>query len=178
MIQRSDTANWFAKYLQPHESSLRAYLRSSLPNNNDIDDIVQDSYAKILQVREKTDVRNEKALLFTIARNAVRDYYRHKSVIRHESLQPTWESTQFQSPSNVEENFNTQQELQFLSEAIRSLPPRCREVFLLKKIHGYSQKDIAERLRISENTVETLIAKGLRRCRDYMRNIHSNHSSI
>lgn len=45
----------------------------------------------------------------------------------------------------------------------------CRDVFLLRKIQGLPQREIAMRLNISENTVETLVARGARRCADYMR---------
>jgi DNA-directed RNA polymerase specialized sigma24 family protein len=53
--------------------------------------------------------------------------------------------------------------------AVRSLPERCRQVFLLRKIQNLSQREIASRLSISENTVESLVAKGARRCADYLR---------
>lgn len=56
-----------------------------------------------------------------------------------------------------------------LAEAMRSLPVRCREVLILRKIHGLAQKEIAQRLGISENTVESLVSRGLRRCASYLR---------
>ena len=45
-----------------------------------------------------------------------------------------------------------------------ALPTRCRQVFTLRKVYGYSQKQIAERLQISENTVEQHLTKAARRC--------------
>ena len=60
-----------------------------------------------------------------------------------------------------------QQELTLLTEAIRELPERCRQVFLLRKIQELPQKVIAQRLGISESTVETLVAKGSARCANY-----------
>ena len=42
-------------------------------------------------------------------------------------------------------------------------------MFLLRKIQGLSQREIATRLGISENTVESLVGKGTRRCADYVR---------
>ena len=62
-----------------------------------------------------------------------------------------------------------EQELALLNEAIDTLPQRCREVLLLRKIKGLSHSEIAVLLGISANTVETQVARGMRRCIDYLR---------
>ena len=166
----SETSHWFVEHLQPHESSLRAYLRSSLSSSSDVDDVVQDTYARILKVRETAAIRSAKALLFAVARNAVRDLIRRRSVARHEPITEIDDSPVLQDMMvDVVEFVSRQQELALLSGAISALPARCREVLLLRKIQGLSQKEIATRLGISENTVETLVAKGTRRCRDFLR---------
>ena len=59
---------------------------------------------------------------------------------------------------------NSHQELAVLVKAIQGLPDRCRQVFALRKVYGYSQKEIALRLNISENTVEQHLTKAARRC--------------
>ncbi|MES2694263.1 MAG: sigma factor, partial [Verrucomicrobiota bacterium] len=65
-----ETARWFAQEVQPHESELRAYLRSKFSRHLDIDDLVQETYARLLQSREQTKVRSTKGYLFATARNA------------------------------------------------------------------------------------------------------------
>ena len=47
-------------------------------------------------------------------------------------------------------------------------PPQCQKVFVLKKVHGYSHKEIAKELEISISTVEKHAASGLKRCSEYM----------
>lgn len=173
----SETTRWFVEHLQPHESSLRAYLRSSLSSASDVDDVIQDTYTRILRVRETTEVRSGKALLFTVARNAVRDFIRHRAIAKHEPITETVGSPVLQDQANVVEFVSRQQELALLTEAIRALPTRCREVLLLRKIQNLSQKEIAARLGISENTVETLVAKGTRRCRDFLRELGVSSSA-
>jgi len=51
-----------------------------------------------------------------------------------------------------------------LVKAIQGLPDRCRQVFTLRKVYGYSQKEIASRMNISEHTVEQHLTKAARRC--------------
>jgi RNA polymerase sigma-70 factor (ECF subfamily) len=59
------------------------------------------------------------------------------------------------------------QELALLTEAIQSLPDRCRQIFTLRKIYGMSQKDIAARLALSEHTVSAQLTIGLHKCTEF-----------
>lgn len=73
------------------------------------------------------------------------------------------------SPEDIEvseECIDTSERDAALWEAIASLPPRCREVFLAAKRDGWSHKEIAESMGISTKTVEAQITKALNRLRD------------
>ena len=59
---------------------------------------------------------------------------------------------------------NLIQEQDLHARVIASLPDKCREVLTLRKIHGLSQKEIAQRLGIAEHTVEKHISHGVRLC--------------
>lgn len=50
-----------------------------------------------------------------------------------------------------------------------SLPARCREIFILRKIKGLSQKEIARELGLSEPNVQVQASRGLRRCAESLR---------
>lgn len=144
-------------------------MRSSVPCGSDVDDVVQDTFARIIRLRAREGIRSGKALLFAVARNAVRDLMRHRAVARHEPVPDDLESSAIpHSDSNVVDFVSRREELGLLGEAIATLPTRCREVLLLRKIQGCSQKEIAARFGISESTVETLVARGTRRCTEYL----------
>jgi RNA polymerase sigma-70 factor (ECF subfamily) len=64
--------------------------------------------------------------------------------------------------------------IRLLARAIAALPPQCAKIFILRKMQGMSQKEIAVRLNISVRTVENHVAVGLSRCRAFMR----EHSGI
>lgn len=74
---------------------------------------------------------------------------------------PIWKLSKF---STKESRLNSDQELAMLVKAIQGLPARCRQIFALRKVYGYSQKEIALRLNISENTVEQHLTKAARHC--------------
>lgn len=163
-----DQARWFAEEVQPHESSLRAWLCRTF-QSADVDDLVQEVYARVLRERERGQVRSAKSFLFAVARNAVRDMLRRRATAQAEPITENVFLPVLDERPGTVDFVSRKQELALLGEAIRSLPDRCRQVFLLRKIQGLSQKEIAARLGISENTVETLVSKGVRRCADYVR---------
>jgi RNA polymerase sigma factor (sigma-70 family) len=168
-ITFSDQSRWFAEEVLPHEQPLRSYLRQSLPSLADVDDLVQDCFARIMRARNTGTVRSPKPLLFAIARNAVRDFITRKTRAVLIPITETEGLAVLEEGSDVVELVCRKQELALLTEAIHSLPERCREVLLLRKIKGLSQKEIAELLGIAEHTVEALAAKGTRRCADFLR---------
>lgn len=168
-IDCADQARWFAEEVQPHERPLRSYLRQSLPTLEDVDDLVQECFARLLRARRTTEIRATKPLLFAIARNAVRDFISRKSRASLVPITETLETPVLVDDADVVEFVCRRQEIALLTEAIQSLPDRCREVLLLRKIKGLPQKEIAALLGIAEHTVEVLAAKGTRRCAEYLR---------
>ncbi len=73
--QKSDQARWFAEEVQPHESLLRSWLRGLFPSLSDVDDLVQESYARLIRARSAGKVDYAKAYLFTTARNVAHDIF-------------------------------------------------------------------------------------------------------
>ncbi len=164
-----ESEKWFAEQVRPHEAALRFHLRRVTSSLADVDDVVQDSYLRLFKARRSGEIRTPKAMLFTIARNAARDLFRRKQVADPIPITENQPLAVLSDEPSVAEAVCRQQELALLEEAMRSLPSRCREVLMLRKIHQLSQREIASRLGISENTVESLVGKGSRRCADFLR---------
>ena len=164
----SESGRWFAEEVQPHESSLRRYLRGVFPSLPDIDDLVQESYARLIRARESgPGVGYAKAFLFTTARNAALDLFRRRRVGAIDGGANLAALAGAEDRPDAAEALNKQQELEMLSAAVRGLPERCRQVLTLRLLYGMAQKEIAAELRISEHTVKAQLAKGMRRCADY-----------
>jgi len=67
--------------------------------------------------------------------------------------------------AGVEQQVDRGQQMRLLLQAVNGLPPKCRDVFVLRMIDGLSQREIAERLGIAVSTVEKHLARGLQQCR-------------
>jgi RNA polymerase sigma-70 factor (ECF subfamily) len=164
-----EQAEWFAAEVKPHDMALRAYLHANFPSLNDVDDVVQESYVKLLQARKRGKIAFTKAYLFTTARNTALALFRRPRIFSDKPVTDPAILRISEERADVAEHVSTSQEIALLLDAVDSLPTRCREIFMLRKLQGVSQKEIAVRLGLSEQTVQVQIARGAKKCARYLR---------
>ena len=148
-----------------------AHAVSKIVHPKDIEDVVQETYVKICQIEKFQEIKYPRAFLLKIAKNIALD----KIKSADSRLTVSMVGDELDS-LNVENEFldetyamaATQEEFAMYCEAMRRLPTQCRRAFVLKKIYGFSQKEISGHMGISEKTVEKHIAIGIKRCCDYM----------
>jgi len=164
----SEHAPWFAAHVQPHEAMLRAWLANRFGARVPIDDLVQDAFVRVLRAHAAGELQAPKAFLFATARNLGLDYLRRHHVARTGSLVETDLSNVLDDASDVPEIVARNQELALLTEAIQTLPDRCRQVFTLRTVYGMTQREIGEKLGISDRTVAAQLAIGTAKCTAFM----------
>lgn len=161
--------SWFRDEVQTFEPQLRSILGRDRVQFADVDEIVQESYRRILEVRRTQEIRSPAGLLVTIAKNISRDRLRKKS---YASMNFVGNVEDMRIPS-LEDLPDAEMvradEVAVLESAIRKLPQRCREVLVLRTYQKLSYKEIAERLDISVKTVETQLARAISKCRKHFR---------
>lgn len=160
----TDQTLWFITEVQPHRPALRAWLLARFPTLPDVDDVVQETFVRILRAREVTPVRSVRALLFVTARNLALDTVRRQKVVRFEAITEEMNLTVVDDRGDVLAALNQQQELELLTQAIQSLPDRCRQVMTLRTSYGYTAKQIAGCLGVSESTIDKELAQGIHLC--------------
>ena len=165
-LPQSDHNAWFTAELAPHEPALRAYLHG-LVNPSDIDDLVQETYARLLRARDRGKIESPRGLLFATARNAARDLFRRRTTANTIPITESVERCVFDDAPNAAEAASRRQETDLLAIAIAELPARCREVLVLRKFENLSHREIAERLGITVHTVEVQLTKALHRFEDF-----------
>lgn len=148
------------------EGVLRAYLFRYVRNPADVDELLQETYARLLVAHpvRGSEVRSVRALALTIARNVALDWLRHRDVVPMDLVSDLASLDVLDEKAQVDEIVNSHQELALLAEVIAELPKRSRQVFTLRRVYGLSQREIAQRLGIREETVEQMLARAVRRC--------------
>lgn len=79
-------ARWFSEEVHLHEQDLRAYLRGKFPSLDDVDDLIQETYARILRARREGGVASPRPYLFATARHAALDILRRRTIVPFEPL--------------------------------------------------------------------------------------------
>jgi RNA polymerase sigma factor (sigma-70 family) len=166
-LQDTEQTRWFSMEVQPHEAALRAYLQARFPMLRDADDIVQETYTRLLREKDAGRVRHTRALMFTVARNAALDFFRRRRTVQMDAITHLEAANVVEEAPHTAEVISQQQELAVLAEAVQTLPHRCRQVIMLRYLKGHSYKEIAVTLGISGETVKTHMAKGVKLCADY-----------
>jgi len=152
---------WLARHVLPHEPALRAWLRRRVGFGFDIDDIIQETYAILATLGSVDHILNPRAYLFKAASSVILMEVRRAKIVPIESIEQA-EQLEIESTEPLQDRqLESRQELRLVADAIESLPQRCRQVFVLRKVRGLSQRDIAQELGISESTVEKHVARGI-----------------
>jgi RNA polymerase sigma-70 factor (ECF subfamily) len=159
---------WFREEVQIHGDALRGWLRAKFPAIGDIDNVVQETLTRVWRARAGGDISSPRALLYTTAHNLAIDHLRRQNVVPMEYVAEIAELPVYEHGPAPDEATARRQELELLTQAIQSLPDKCRQVLTLRKIYGLSQKEIAAQLGISEHTVEAQVGNGMRRCAAFL----------
>jgi len=158
----SGRARWLARNVLPHEALIRARLKDISMYGLDIEDVIQETYTRILSIPALESIRYPKQYAVQTARAIVIDYVRHSRVV---SIAYSGSLEMLAVPVgevSAEERLEFQAEVAAVADAVAQLPDRCRETLLMRRIEGLSQKEVAKRLNVSEKSVERYMTDAVR----------------
>ncbi len=166
-------------YLAIRSSLARSVLRIVPPR--EVEDIVQETYVRVCQIEKNgRSIEEPRAFIYKTARNLALDHVKraeHRLTTNlDEGSEPSaleWEQLADETYTDLSydqtyDSAASHEEFSLFCKAVRHLPLQCRRVFVLKKVYGHSQREIAKQLNISENTVEKHVATGIKRCTYFM----------
>jgi len=134
-------------------------------------DIVQEVFVKVWEKRDDIESINFEAFLFRLVRNRCIDYIKHLKVVTNR-MQEIQISSKYEELYRIdfignepylliEKELNTK-----IEKTIQSLPDRCREIFLLSRMNGMKNREIAEKLNINIKNVERHLNRALQSFRE------------
>lgn len=152
------------------------FSRFYVLSEEDAENIVQDMFIYIWSHFEMLDgVRNMDAFLFTLIKNKCVDFLREQLPTyqkKHEIQDITGKEYEYRlfSLQQLDETELSVDDVEILLQnAIEKLPERCREIFLLSRMEGLKNREIAERMQITISTVENQMTIAIRKLKDELK---------
>lgn len=150
--------------LQDSYDELVGYLRTRVGCATAAQDIAQETYLRLRSDALPEVIDKPKAFIYRIATNLALNHLRNRRTReQYVTSGPLPEAVTSDEPS-AETQVDQQQLLAHLLAAVEELPPRCREVFVLRKLQHLEMQDIADRLGISLRMAEKHLAKAFAHC--------------
>jgi RNA polymerase sigma-70 factor (ECF subfamily) len=143
---------------------LYAYARRLVPVQEEAEEIVQEVFIKLWEHKHFIDPQQHfDGYLFRIARNLVYNKARrHVYAVAYQQYLAGQESG---TKNEIQEKLDYQELNQLLEETCAALPPVRRQVFMMSRMEGRSNSEIAKMLQTSTSNIENHINKALREIR-------------
>jgi RNA polymerase sigma-70 factor (ECF subfamily) len=147
-----------------HRERLIRFARHLAGNGADADDLVQETFLRAhYYLCNGKEIRAPLSFLFVTMRNLVNDANRQKKTAAVEASLDTDEIAPDDEVPSVERQAMSEREFERLCVAIAQLPERMRYAFVLRKVYGYSCREIAEQLGRSTNTIRDQVAQSFKK---------------
>lgn len=158
----AEDASAFEEIFLRYEPLLLNFVYKKINDRDEAKDVLQDIFIQLWNNRS----RNQKAIvslasyLYTMALNKIRDRYKHQMI--HEEHIGKLQALIDQKDKGADYQIREKDITLLIEKEIAALPDKMRAVFLLRKDAFLSNKEISEKLGISEQTVETHMKRALK----------------
>lgn len=178
-MSKSGVNRSFEQIYLHYYTRMKCFAQEYVLSEADAENILQDVFADFWENREILQTHiNVIAFLFTAIRNRSIDYLRRRmkeqEVLEH--LQEEYVLTMkinMESLVALDEHFFYHEDIEkIIQKAIDVLPEKCRQIFIMNKIEGKKQKDIAVELNISVNTIETQMGIAYKKLKEELKNLY------
>src|ERR1700732_2797103 len=142
----------FLNQIFRHRAALHRYLQRFTSGAEDVEDLVQETYVRMYALPDYREIE-----------------WRRQSTQATDSVGDLELLNVYSTEAPADEQIDARRRFESFCAAVDRLPPLCRRVFVLRKVYRLSHDEIAEVLGVAHSTIEKHVAKGLVRCRDYLR---------
>lgn len=147
-------------------SNIANYVSRIVPPS-DVEDIVQDVYVRLCTLQSEKTTEYNKSFLYTVAKNLALDHIKRAD---NRLTDKVGDEVAFLAEDSSDSTYDKtlwNERLGTYCETVKCMPKQCRKVFVMKKVYGFSQKEIAEKLGISINTVSNHLVAGMKMFRAF-----------
>lgn len=171
-----ERAQWIERNILPHEVSLRRYLSSRrLPLGLEIEDVVQETYARLANLSCVDEIRSARFYMFQVARSIILGHVRRSKIVAIETVGELGHFRAMSDGLTPEVHASDREQLARLLRMIEALPSPGREAFIMRTIQGLPHREIGRLLGMSDNAVQKSVAKSLRLLMTAVGNAGTDH---
>ena len=149
-------------------ASLMRYASRYFRRSQEAEDVVQEAFVKVIQAQRHREIYSPKSYLFRTARNVSLAHINKKAYSLTDELTDILTESERLASKTMEEQYEVRENFEVFCRAVQQLPVKCRRVFVLCRVYGFSQKEVAERMGIGISAVESHLARATRRCAEAM----------
>jgi RNA polymerase sigma factor (sigma-70 family) len=176
----TETDQWVEVFVTLRSRLVRLVRGIAPPK--EVEDIVQETFVRVCQIENKESIREPNSYVFRTARNLALDHVKRSESRLADGGDALDRLAELNDLSAIDADPTYAQvasgeEFALFCEAVRELPKQCRRAFVLKKVYGYTLKEIADEMGVGLPTVETHIVNGTKKCVQYMRDRNLNRHS-
>ena len=172
-----DLRRWFAREVLPLEQILLRFLRRNWRNAAEIEDLKQDAFARVWEFARHDRPARVKPFIFLVLRNIMIDRLRQQKLVGIDLVADLDRLNVRDDAPDAERQVAARQDLRVLQACLDGLPPRTRQVFMLRKVQGYAQREVATLLGVSEEAVEHRLCNGIRYLKNKLSHFYNQKDS-
>ena len=151
------------RLFREHNAALLRFIWAKIGSEQEAREIAQEAYVHLLQLHHPVAISYLRAFLFKTAANLAIDRLRQRGRRSHVTAMADVDFAVFEL--TPERQLSGEQAMADLRTAVAQLPPKCRQAFILHRVHDMQVDEIAERMGIGACMARRYIARGL----DYVR---------
>ncbi|MCG2840134.1 RNA polymerase sigma factor [Sandaracinobacter sp. RS1-74] len=136
------------------------------------EDVTQSLWFRVLRIEDDPPIVNKRAYLYRLATNLATDQARFDR--RHAALFESGELPEIvpDGQPSAERSMLDRENLETVLAALDELPPRVREIFIMRKFDGMPVHEIAERLGLSRSSIAKMLQRALLHCDARLHDAH------
>ena len=154
-----------SNYYAAHRDELLSFIAVRITNAVEAEDLVQDIFLRLLRGHHLITPDTLPALIYTMARHAVSDYYRRRRIYEeYEHYIKRSDCT-----SEIESLISARQLMERMERSLARLPQACCEIYRLHIYDGMKVSDIAQELSLPYKQVENRLGQARKAVRQQLR---------
>ena len=177
-MSQNKNSNSVLETFKRHEKALKKYITGFFLPSHQIEDICQETFLRSFESNIQNKIKRPKSFMYRVATNLIMSEYRRFSYKLTDYIDDVSDDSIPVNAADIENDVEAQRKLGVFCESIATLPEQSRKVLIMRKVYGYSIKEISSRLNMPRSTVNYHIAKGMVCCDNAMEKYEANTESL